>query len=112
MTTVEQPGDANAHRRNGDRLSRGAVRVLAQLHRLAEAGWAATAVGAWAFLQASFVPGPVDGVLVPLGLADPRRAWRFAWTALAGSTAGGIVAYTIGTVAFESVGRSILGWLG
>jgi membrane protein YqaA with SNARE-associated domain len=69
-------------------------------------------VGAWAFLQASFVPGPVDGVLVPLGLADPRRAWRFAWSALVGGTLGGIVAYTVGTLAFESVGRVILGWLG
>ena len=93
------------------RLSSGAVRLLAQLHRLAEAGWAATAVGAWAFLQASIVPGPVDGVLVPLGLADPHRAWRFAWSALVGSTLGALVAYTIGALAFESVGRALLGWL-
>jgi membrane protein YqaA with SNARE-associated domain len=94
------------------RVSGSAVRALAWLHRLAEAGWSATAVGAWAFLQASVVPGPVDGVLVPLGLADPRRAWRFAWSALVGATLGGIIAYTIGTLAFESVGRAILGWLG
>jgi membrane protein YqaA with SNARE-associated domain len=98
--------------RTRDRVSSAAVRVLARLHRLAEAGWAATAVGAWAFLQASVVPGPVDGVLVPLGLADPRRAWRFAWSALAGATLGGVIAYTIGTLAFESVGRAIIGWLG
>ena len=31
-----------------------------------------TAVGAWAFLQASVVPGPVDSVIVPLGLAEVR----------------------------------------
>jgi membrane protein YqaA with SNARE-associated domain len=85
---------------------------LAQLHRLAEAGWAATAVGAWAFLQASVVPGPVDAVLVPLGLADPKRAWRFAWSALCGSVLGALVAYTIGTLAFESVGQVVLGWVG
>src|ERR671914_2412282 len=103
MTSLEQPRATSVPARSAGRLSRGAVRALAQLHRLAEAGWAATAVGAWAFLQASVVPGPVDGVIVPLGLADPKRAWRFAWSALAGSTAGGIVAYTIGTVAFESV---------
>jgi membrane protein YqaA with SNARE-associated domain len=99
-------------RRSAGRLSSGAVRALAQLHRLAEAGWAATAVGAWGFLQASVVPGPVDGVLVPLGLADPRRAWRFAWSALIGSTLGALVAYTIGALAFETVGRTLLGWLG
>ncbi len=112
MASLDRPQPARSRARSGDRVSSAVVRVLARLHRLAEAGWAATAVGAWAFLQASVVPGPVDGVLVPLGLADPRRAWRFAWSALAGGTLGGIVAYTIGTLAFESVGRAILGWLG
>ena len=112
MSSLDRPQAAESRARSGSRLASGAVRVLARLHRLAEAGWAATAVGTWAFLQASVVPGPVDGVLVPLGLADPQRAWRFAWSALAGGTLGGIVAYTIGTLAFESVGRAILGWLG
>src|SRR5688572_20302375 len=105
MTSLEEPQRAtNAANRSRDRLSSGAVRALAWLHRLAEAGWATTAIGGWAFLQASVVPGPVDGVLVPLGLADPKRAWRFAGAALFGSTLGALVAYTIGAVAFESVG--------
>jgi membrane protein YqaA with SNARE-associated domain len=112
MTSLEQQGVTGTPVRSGQRVSSGAVRALAALHRLAEAGWAATAVGAWAFLQASVVPGPVDGVLVPLGLADPKRAWRFAWSALVGSTLGALVAYTIGTVAFEGIGRTLLSWLG
>jgi membrane protein YqaA with SNARE-associated domain len=112
MTSIEQPTATGAPTRSSERLSSGAVRALAGLHRLAEAGWAATAVAAWSFLQASVVPGPVDGVLVPLGLADPKRAWRFAWSALVGSTLGALVAYTIGTLAFEGVGRTLLGLLG
>ena len=112
MTSLEQPRATSVSARSAGRLSGAAVRALAQLHRLAEAGWAGTAVGAWAFLQASVVPGPVDGVLVPLGLADPRRAWRFAWSALVGSTLGALVAYAIGALAFETVGRALLGWLG
>jgi membrane protein YqaA with SNARE-associated domain len=112
MTLIERPGAAGPPARPTSRLSRGAVGALVALHRVAEAGWAATAVGAWAFLQAAVVPGPVDGVLVPLGLADPKRAWRFAWSALAGATLGALVAYTIGAVAFETVGRALLGWLG
>ncbi|MFN2565776.1 MAG: YqaA family protein [Gemmatimonadaceae bacterium] len=113
MTSRERPGAAaGTSARSGERLSSGAVRALARLHRLAEAGWAATAVGTWAFLQASVVPGPVDGVLVPLGLANPRRAWRFAWSALVGSALGALVGYTIGTVAFDSAGRAVLGWVG
>jgi membrane protein YqaA with SNARE-associated domain len=112
MTSLDRTRVAGSRARPGERVSRGAVRALAALHRLAEAGWAATAVGGWAFLQASVIPGPVDAVLVPLGLADPRRAWRFAWSALAGATLGGLVAYAIGTLAFESIGRVLLGWLG
>jgi membrane protein YqaA with SNARE-associated domain len=113
MTPADHPGAvADAQARPPGRVSGVAVRVLAYLHRLAEAGWATTAVGAWALLQASLVPGPVDGVLVPLGLADPKRAFRFAWSAVIGSVAGALVAYTLGTLAFESVGRAVLGWLG
>jgi membrane protein YqaA with SNARE-associated domain len=99
-------------RRLSERVSAAVVRALARLHRLAEAGWAATAVGVWAFLQASVVPGPVDVVLIPLGLADPRRAWRFASSAVLGSVLGALVAYVIGAVAFDTVGHVILGWLG
>ena len=112
MTSLEQPRATSTPTRPASRWSNGAVRALAQLHRLAEAGWAATAVGGWAFLQASVVPGPVDGVMVPLGLADPQRAWRFAWSALVGSTLGGLVAYAIGALAFESLGRTMFGWFG
>src|SRR5918999_479957 len=112
MTSIERPGAVATRARAGDWLSGVAVRALAQLHRLAEAGWATTAVGAWGFLQASVVPGPVDGVIVPLGLADPQRAWRFAGSALVGCTLGSLVAFTIGTAAFETVGRVVLAWLG
>src|SRR5918992_838681 len=112
MTSVNRSHAPTSRTRSGGRVSGAAVKALAHLHRLAEAGWAATAVGTWAFLQASVVPGPVDGVLVPLGLADPRRAWRFAWSALAGSTLGALVAYTVGALAFETVGRPLLAWLG
>jgi membrane protein YqaA with SNARE-associated domain len=112
MTSLEQSAAASVRARPGGRISSGAVRVLAWLHRLAEAGWATTAVGTWAFLQASVVPGPVDGVLVPLGLADPKRAWRFAWSALAGCTLGALAAYAIGALAFDTIGRSLLDWIG
>jgi membrane protein YqaA with SNARE-associated domain len=112
MTLVDQPHAPRTRPRPDERRPGIGVRALTQLHRLAEAGWAATAVGGWAFLQASIVPGPVDGVLVPLGVADPKRAWRFAWSALVGATVGSLVAYLIGALAFESIGRTLLDWLG
>ena len=96
----------------GERLAAAAVGGLARLRRIADAGWAATSVGVWAFLQASVVPGPVDAVLIPLGVADPKRTWRFASTAVLGSVLGALVAYVVGAVAFDSVGHVILSWLG
>jgi len=89
-----------------------ALRALAALHRLAEKGWSTTAVTVWAMLQASFVPGPVDAVIVPLGVADPRRAFRFAWAAILGGTLGALLAWSIGSFAFDSVGLRMLGLVG
>jgi membrane protein YqaA with SNARE-associated domain len=105
----EQPSPAESAR---PRPGRFALRSLAALHRLAEKGWATSAVGFWAFLQASVIPGPVDGVIVPLGVADPGRAFRFAWAATIGSVLGVSVAWAIGVFAFDSLGLAMLGLVG
>jgi membrane protein YqaA with SNARE-associated domain len=88
------------------------VRLLAVFHRWAESGWAGSAVGAWAFLQGSVVPGPSDALLLPLGIADTRRVFHLALWATAGATLGGLIAYAIGALAFEEVGRPLLGLVG
>jgi membrane protein YqaA with SNARE-associated domain len=54
------------------------------------------------------VPGPSDVVLVPLGLADPRRAFALAAAATLGATVGGLVAYFIGAELFDTVGQWVL----
>ena len=87
-------------------------RAVLRVHRWAEAGWATSAVGAWAFLQSSILPGPAETLLVPLGLAEPHRVWRFAGSAAVGSFAGALVSFTIGQFAFYSVGLPLLGLLG
>ena len=58
------------------------------------------------------MPGPADALLVPFGLADPRRVYRLALWALLGSTLGGIVAYTAGAYAFQEVVDPVLGFFG
>lgn len=93
-------------------LSGAFLRLYGWLHRLGERGWASTAIGGWSFLQGAIVPGPVDGLLIPFGLADPPKVWRFAWAAVLGSVLGTLVAYTIGVFAFDSVGQVVLGWAG
>jgi membrane protein YqaA with SNARE-associated domain len=58
------------------------------------------------------MPGPADALLIPFGLADPRRVYRLALWALAGSTLGGIVAYTAGAYAFQELVAPVLGVFG
>lgn len=89
-----------------------AMRLYAWLHGLAERGWAATAIGTWSFLQSALVPGPVDALLVPLGLADPPKAFRFAWAAVFGAVAGTLVAYAAGALAYDTVGLFVLNLFG
>ena len=96
----------------GNRLKRAIVHMYAALHRWGESGWAGSAVGGWGVLQGSVVPGPSDAVLIPLGLADPRRALTLAAWATAGATVGGLIAYAIGAQLLSGVDNSIVSWLG
>ena len=89
-----------------------ACRILAVLHRWAESGWAGPATAGWTFAQGAVLPGPADALLVPFGLADPRRVYRLALWALVGSTLGGIVAYAAGAFAFQEVVAPVLGFFG
>jgi membrane protein YqaA with SNARE-associated domain len=82
------------------------------LHRYAESGWSGPATAGWTFAQGSMMPGPADALLVPFGLADPRRVYRLALWALAGSTLGGILAYTAGAYAFPEIVAPLLGLFG
>ena len=87
-------------------------RAYAALHRWAEAGWAGPAVGTWNLLQGAVVPGPTDGLLVPLAVADPPRAFFLAMWATTGAVLGGLVAFVIGVTAYDSVGVHLLDWVG
>ncbi len=86
------------------------MHLYAALHRWGESGWSGSAVGGWGVLQGSVVPGPSDALLVPLGLADPRRALVLALWATAGATIGGIVAYAIGGHLLGGVSNSLISW--
>ena len=88
------------------------VRLLRTLHRWAESGWARGATTTWEFLQSSVVPGPSGAIFAPLAVADPPRAPMLAAWAAAGAITGGVLAYLIGSEAFEAVGRQVLGFVG
>lgn len=65
-----------------------------------------------AFVESSFFPIPPDVIMIPMILAQPRRAWLIASVALAASVLGGLLGYAIGALAFETIGEPILASLG
>jgi membrane protein YqaA with SNARE-associated domain len=65
-----------------------------------------------AFAESSFFPLPPDLLLVPMTLAQPKRAWRYAGVCTLASVLGGLVGYAIGYFLLASVGRPILQFYG
>jgi len=58
-------------------------------------------LGVLSFAESSFFPIPVDVMLVPMCLADRKKAWRFASIATVFAVIGGVAGYAIGVVGFE-----------
>jgi membrane protein YqaA with SNARE-associated domain len=73
------------------------------------AGWWLAVV---AFAEASFFPIPPDVLLIPMALAQPARAWRFALICLIGSVAGGALGYFIGYAVFNQLARPLIEFYG
>jgi membrane protein YqaA with SNARE-associated domain len=66
--------------------------------------YAAWILAAVSFVESSFFPVPPDIMLIPMALARPDRAWRYAILCTLGSVAGGMLGYFIGAVLYDSVG--------
>jgi membrane protein YqaA with SNARE-associated domain len=60
------------------------------------------------FAESSFLPLPPDFLLVPMILAQPRRAWLIATVCTITSVVGGYVGYAIGYFLFDTVGEPML----
>src|ERR1700760_3756980 len=61
-----------------------------------------------AFAEASFFPIPPDALLIPMALARPDRAWRFAAICMVGSVIGGALGYLIGFAVFDQLARPLI----
>jgi membrane protein YqaA with SNARE-associated domain len=55
---------------------------------------------------------PADVLFVPMSLAKPSRAYRYALTATLASVLGGIAGYYLGLYAYEQIAKPILGFYG
>ena len=60
-------------------------------------------LSALSFAESSFFPIPPDVMLVPMSLAQPRRALWFAFLTTIASIAGALLGYIIGHFAFELI---------
>ena len=79
------------------------------LSKRRSAPWVLAAVS---FAESSFFPIPPDIMLMPMSLANPRLAWRYAFICTISSVLGGILGYAIGHLLFESFGMWILNLYG
>jgi membrane protein YqaA with SNARE-associated domain len=86
-------------------------RLYAWMLRNAEGRHAWAALAAFAFAEASFFPIPPDVMLVPMMLADRRRAFMLAAWCTLWSVIGGMLGYAIGALFWHTVGVWLIGAL-
>jgi len=72
-------------------------RIYDWIMALSASRHAQPALAAIAFAESSFFPIPPDAFIIPMVLAQPKRAWRIALVATSASVLGGIAGYAIGT---------------
>ena len=65
-----------------------------------------------AFVESSVFLVPADVLFLPMALARPERAYRFAVIATVASTLGGIAGYFLGYFAYEALARPVLNFYG
>ena len=84
-----------------DRLYSRTLAIAAHRHAMA-------AMALISFAESSFLPLPPDFLLVPMILAQPRRAWLIALICTITSVVGGYVGYAIGYFLFDAIGLPVL----
>ncbi|MEO7363142.1 MAG: VTT domain-containing protein [Gemmatimonadaceae bacterium] len=89
-----------------------AVRLFRTFERWADAGWANSVVFGWGLLQASFVPGFVDVLFLPLAIAKPKNAYKLAMASAAGTVIGSVGLYWAGALALAEMSGPLATWLG
>lgn len=65
-----------------------------------------------AFVESSVFLIPADVLFLPMALARPKRAYRFALIATVASVLGGIAGYMLGHYAFEALAKPVLSFYG
>ncbi|PWL16920.1 DedA family protein [Falsochrobactrum shanghaiense] len=61
-----------------------------------------------AFVESSVFLVPADVLFLPMALARPERAWRYAFVATIASVLGGVAGWYLGYHAYEQVAKPVL----
>lgn len=69
-------------------------------------------MGVISFAESSVFPIPPDTMLIPMSLAQPKRAWSYATLCTVTSVAGGVLGYAIGAFLYDSVGHWLISLYG
>lgn len=69
-------------------------------------------LGLVSFIEAIFFPIPPDVLLIPMILANIKKAWLYAFVTTITSVIGGLVGYAIGYLAYEQIAEPLLLSLG
>ncbi len=79
---------------------------------LAASKWAEFWLALIAVIESSFFLIPADVLFLPMALAKPNRAYRYALIATASSVVGGMLGYGLGMFLFEQLAKPVLGAFG
>ena len=69
-------------------------------------------LGFVSFIEAIFFPIPPDVLLIPMILANIKKAWLYAFVTTITSVIGGLIGYAIGYLAYEQIAEPLLLSLG
>jgi membrane protein YqaA with SNARE-associated domain len=75
---------------------------------LASSRRASLALGVVSFAESSFFPVPPDVILVPMVLAEPKKAWYYAALCTLASVAGGALGYAFGALFYDTIGQWLI----
>jgi membrane protein YqaA with SNARE-associated domain len=80
--------------------------------RASESPFAVWVLGFISFAESSFFPMPPDIMLIPMSVAQPKKAWLYASICTVTSVLGGILGYMIGWLLYDTVGTWLINLYG
>tara|TARA_Y100000590_G_scaffold169086_1_gene193685 strand:+ start:2870 stop:3451 length:582 start_codon:yes stop_codon:yes gene_type:complete len=80
--------------------------------RLSKHKYALPTLGIVSFSDSIFFPIPPDIILIPMTLANQKKAWIYASVCTSSSVIGALLGYFIGFFLFEEIGKTLMEFYG